>query len=81
MNELSGRTLTVWGVFGVERPEHAAVRRARHRRIVDRVNECGYAKYVGEQDELLAQGRACLANTREELDGLHPFLTGQAGCR
>lgn len=57
-----------------ERTQDTALRRAGDGGVVVRVDEGGDPEHVGEEDEFLAERRACLADARKELDRVHPFF-------
>ena len=60
--------------LAIERPEQAALRAEFARLlVVHRVDQRADAQHVGEQDELLAERRAGLADRGEELDAGQPL--------
>ncbi len=64
--------------LAIERAEQAALRAKLARLlVVHRVDQRADAQHVGEQDELLAEWRACLADRGEELDAGQPFRRRQ----
>ena len=46
--------------------------------MVHTVDQCGDAKYIGQQNEFLSQIRAGLPHFRQKHNCLHPFLRSDA---
>ena len=64
--------------LAIERPEQAALRAEFARLlVVHRVDQRADAQHVGQQDELLAERRAGLADRGEELDAGQPLRRRQ----
>ncbi|MGY3465847.1 hypothetical protein ACVW0I_002718 [Bradyrhizobium sp. LM6.11] len=63
----------------IERPEHCGLGGALALAVVDCVDQHGDAEHVGQEDEFLAGIRAFLAGAGQEIDGVFPFLEGEAG--
>jgi len=62
------------GIFNMEGPEYSSLSSALGAPVVDRVDQYGKSKDVGEQNELLPLGTADLAGPSQEIDAETPFL-------
>jgi hypothetical protein len=69
--------LTIGGILGEKRTQDTALSSSQCR-VVICINEGRNTKNVREENELLPNGCAILAHTRQELDRVHPFLCSNA---